>query len=126
MRFVLSSLVLWLLMSICSCYNFTVSTDSYRIEVYKFVKNVIEDWNQKHKNDINEISIMNLNNDSSLFDVVTRAIPKTNPILIPEKYCKDTIKHHDQRQSSVFIVVSKVKDMDQDDQVSLIGLKASF
>ena len=123
MRFYISFfIVLSLLISFCNCYNISVSRDSYNIEGYKFVKNVIKDWNKKHKNDINEISIMNLNNDSSIFDVISKVIPKTNSILIPEKYCKDSIKYHEQRQSSLFIIVSKVMDMDQDDQVCKVKL----
>ncbi|CAG9809570.1 unnamed protein product [Chironomus riparius] len=102
------AIILGFLIPFGYCYNITVSRDPYDKEVYRFVKEVIKDWNRKHINDTNEISIMNLDNDKSLFDIVRRAIPKENPILLPENGCKDFAKYSNLRQSSIFIIISKV------------------
>ena len=102
------AIILGFLISFSNCYNFSVSVDPYHEVIYKFVKAVITDWNQKHENGINDISIINLNNDTSLFNIVRQAIPKENPVLLPECTNLNNTGFLDTKESSIFIIVSKV------------------
>ena len=101
------SIILGFLISFSNCYNFSVANNPYHKEIYKFVKQVIIDWNQKHENDINDISIINLDNDTSLFHIVRKAIPKENPILLPECSVINSNKYENTRKNSVFIIISR-------------------
>ena len=103
------AIILGFLISLSSCYNFTVAINPYHKEIYKFVKNVIIDWNQKHENDTNDISIINMDNDTSLFHIVRKAIPKENPIFMPD--CSiNNLEQRSQRKSSILIIISKITD----------------
>jgi len=102
------SIILGFLISFCNCYNFSVAVDPYHKEIYRFVKKVITDWNQKHENDINDISIINMDNDTSLFHIVRKAIPKQNPIFLPDCGGREYLKHVNTRRSSIFIIISRI------------------
>ncbi|CAG9797830.1 unnamed protein product [Chironomus riparius] len=91
-----------------SCYNISIAIDPYHMEIFKFVKHVIKDWNQKHKNGINDISIINLDNDTSLYNIVREAIPKENPILLPDCKSLNNTSFSNTKESSIFVVISKV------------------
>lgn len=101
------AIILGFLISFCNCYNISITVNPYHKGIYKFIKHVITDWNQKHEGTINDISIINMDNDTSLFNIVRKAMPN-NPVLLPNCRNLNNTEFANTKESSIFVVISKV------------------
>lgn len=97
----------------CVSSKVLLPANKSHLEVAKFLRKIIKDWNIKHSNEINDIAIMNMDNDTSIFHGITKGIPKINPILLPEFSCTDTQKYFNLRECSLFIIISRAPDVDK-------------
>lgn len=88
-------------------FKFSIEPNPLLDEITKSVSGIVKDWNSKHKDMRNDVSILNLQNDTSVLQAVVNAVSGENAVFLPENNCNsDFYKYFGTSQSAFLIVVA--------------------